>query len=93
MIVEKDLDARNDHISDNTKEQSNHRLTAFAFHGTENGIDIKIIGCLEVRGAPSQPVYSKGLVQICGKVFSIFENDESISYSSINVIPSLYLLF
>ncbi|MBW8016292.1 MAG: chemotaxis protein CheW [Planctomycetes bacterium] len=69
MIEEDSMDGRNENINDN----SNHRLTAFAFHGTENGIDIKIIGCMEVRGAPSQPVYSKGIVLINEKAFSVFD--------------------
>ena len=67
-------------IKDETAEaasqvaQSNSkRLTTFAFKKSENGIDIKIIGCLQVKSAPSQPFYSKGIVLLSGKVFSVFD--------------------
>ena len=63
------MDARNE----NTSDTIIHRLMAFAFHGTENGIEIKIIGCMEVRPAPRQPVYSKGIVLFEDKVFSVFD--------------------
>ncbi len=63
------MDARNEHVS-NT---GNHRLMAFAFQGGESGFDIKIIGCMEVRPAPKQPVYSKGIVLFGDKVFSVFD--------------------
>lgn len=69
MVAEKILDQREDQISDN----ENCRLTAFAFRGSEHGIDIKIVGCLEVRPAASQPVYSKGIVLVNNKAFSVFD--------------------
>lgn len=69
MVTEKAKDARNDHTSGDII----HRLMAFAFRGSEHGIDIKIIGCMEVRPAPRQPVYSKGIVLFDDKVFSVFD--------------------
>ncbi|MCF7955945.1 MAG: chemotaxis protein CheW [Phycisphaerae bacterium] len=69
MLKEKSMDAGNDH----TNDTAIHRLMAFAFRGGKNGIDIKIIGCMEVRPAPKQPVYSKGLVLFEEKVFSVFD--------------------
>ena len=62
-----------DEGKDGKSDNCNHRLTAFAFHATESGIDIKIIGCMEVRPAPSQPVYSKGIVLLNEKAFSVFD--------------------
>lgn len=54
-------------------EVKNRRLTTFAFKAGENGIDIKIIGCLKVKTAPSQPFYSKGTILFDGNVFSVFD--------------------
>jgi len=68
VVTEKAMDAENENTTNTI-----HRLMAFAFHGSEKGIDIKIIGCMEVRPAPKQPVYSKGIVLFEDKVFSVFD--------------------
>jgi chemotaxis signal transduction protein len=68
-VVAENRDVEKKQVTGNKK----HRLTAFAFRGSETGIDIKIIGCLKVTPAPSQPVYSKGIVVINNKAFSVFD--------------------
>jgi chemotaxis signal transduction protein len=60
-------------VKDNQTAKKYKRLTAFAFRGSDNGIDIKIIGCLEIRPAPSQPAYSKGIVTINDNAYSVFD--------------------
>lgn len=69
MIEEKVKDSGNE----KNRKTTNHRIMAFAFHGSENGIDIKIIGCMDVRSAPRQPVYCKGTVLFEDKIFSVFD--------------------
>lgn len=59
--------------SSQSADIKNRRLTTFAFKAGENGIDIKIIGCLKIKSAPSQPIYSKGTILFDGKVFSVFD--------------------
>ena len=68
MIRKKVMDNKNVNVNIH-----NSRLTSFAFKKNQNGIDIKIVGCLEVKSAPSQPYYSKGIVTINHKVFSVFD--------------------
>ena len=69
MTTEKSMETGNDH----TNEITIHKLMAFAFNCSEKGIDIKIIGCMDVRAVPRQPVYSKGIVMFSDKVFSVFD--------------------
>jgi chemotaxis signal transduction protein len=68
VVAEKIMNA-----SEDLPGESNRRLMAFAFRGSENGIDIKIIGRLKLRPAPRQPMYSKGIVLINDKAFSVFD--------------------
>ena len=49
------------------------RMPAFAFKRGEHGIEIKIIGCLDLKPVPSQPFYSKGTILLNDKVFSVFD--------------------
>ncbi|MBW8016186.1 MAG: hypothetical protein FVQ82_08365 [Planctomycetes bacterium] len=49
------------------------RLTAFAFKRNEEGVDIKIIGCFDIKSAPSLPFYSKGIIIVGGRPFSVFD--------------------
>lgn len=49
------------------------RLTAFAFKRSNFGIDIKIIGCFKLKHAPSQPYYSKGIITLNHKAYSVFD--------------------
>ena len=49
------------------------RLTAFALKRNEEGVDIKIIGCFGIKSAPSQPFYSKGVIVVGGRSFSVFD--------------------
>jgi chemotaxis signal transduction protein len=57
--------------NEQTNGSNNYQLTAFGFHKREGGVDIKIIGSMEVRRVPGQPKYSMGLITVDGKVFSV----------------------
>lgn len=49
------------------------RLTAFALKRNEEGVDIRIIGCFGIKSAPCQPFYSKGIIVVDGRSFSVFD--------------------
>lgn len=51
----------------------NGRITAFAFKKHGDGIEIKIIGCFRIKQAPNQPFYSKGIITVQGRPFSVFD--------------------
>lgn len=49
------------------------RITAFAFTKHGDGVEIKIIGCFQIKQAPNQPFYSKGIITVQGRPFSVFD--------------------
>lgn len=62
------------HKSNNAgKDCQNKRITAFAFKKHDDGVDIKIIGCFQIKQAPNQPFYSKGIITVQGRPFSVFD--------------------
>lgn len=52
---------------------ANRRITAFAFSKHGDGVEIKIIGCFQIKQAPNQPFYSKGIITVQGRPFSVFD--------------------
>lgn len=62
------------HKNNNVSNASeNRRITAFAFSKHEGGVEINIIGCFQIKQAPSQPFYSKGIITVDGRPFSVFD--------------------
>lgn len=49
------------------------RVTVFAFKKNTTGVDIKIIGCFQIKLAPNQPFYSRGIITVQGRPFSVFD--------------------
>lgn len=55
------------------KDRQGDRITVFAFKKNDTGVDIKIIGCFRIKLAPNQPFYSKGIITVQGRPFSVFD--------------------
>ncbi len=56
-----------------SKNRKAGRITAFTFEKNDAGVEIKIIGCFRIKLAPNQPFYSRGIITVHGRSYSVFD--------------------
>ena len=69
------LNKRSSEFENNSESKNSYRgrITVFAFKKNATGVDIKIIGCFQIKLAPNQPFYSRGIITVQGRPFSVFD--------------------
>ena len=69
------VNKRNSESENNSESKNKYRgrITVFAFKKNAAGVDIKIIGCFQIKLAPNQPFYSRGIITVQGRPFSVFD--------------------